>query len=57
MINKTRKFAIQEAYEKGYEDGLRSASISDINWEEQNRLRQQWLQDNPDAKYEGWMSI
>jgi hypothetical protein len=57
MINKTRKFAIQEAYEKGYEDGLRSVSISDINWEEQNKLRQQWLQDNPDAQYEGWMSI
>ena len=57
MINKTRKFAIQEAYEKGYEDGLRSVSISDTNWEEQNKLRQQWLQDNPDAQYEGWMSI
>jgi len=57
MMNKTRKFAIQEAYEKGYEDGLRSVSISDINWEEQNKLRQQWLQDNPDAQYEGWMSI
>jgi hypothetical protein len=57
MINKTRKFAIQEAYEKGYEDGLRSVSDSDINWEEQNKLRQQWLQDNPDAQYEGWMSI
>jgi len=56
-MNKTRKFAIREAYEKGYEDGLKSASISDINWEEQNKLREQWLQDNPDAKYEGWMSI
>ncbi len=56
-MNKTRKFAIREAYEKGYEDGLRSASISDINWEEQNKLRDQWLQDNPDAQYEGWMSI
>ena len=56
-MNKTRKFAIREAYEKGYEDGLKSANNSDINWEEQNRLRQQWLQDNPDAKYEGWMSI
>ena len=30
---------------------------NDIDWEYQNKLREQWLKDNPDAQYEGWMSI
>jgi len=30
---------------------------TDICWPHQNQLREQWLKDNPDAKYEGWMSI
>jgi hypothetical protein len=30
---------------------------TDICWPYQNQLREQWLEDNPDAKYEGWMSI
>ena len=30
---------------------------NDLNWKEQNKLRQQWILDNPDAEYEGWMSI
>jgi len=30
---------------------------NEIDWEYQNQLREQWLKDNPDAKYEGWMSI
>ena len=29
----------------------------DINWEYQNQLREQWLKDNPEAKYIGWTSI
>ena len=29
----------------------------EINWIYQNQLREQWLLDNPDAQYEGWMSI
>ena len=29
----------------------------DIDWEYQNQLREQWLKDNPDATYIGWMSI
>jgi len=57
MIRKTRKFAVQEAYEKGYLDGLVASKAYEINWEEQNKLREQWLRDNPDAEYEGWMSI
>ena len=28
-----------------------------INWAYQNHLREQWLVDNPEAEYEGWMSI
>jgi hypothetical protein len=28
-----------------------------INWAYQNELRKQWLIDNPDAQYIGWMSI
>ena len=30
---------------------------TDINWAYQNALREQWLLDNPDAQYIGWMSI
>jgi hypothetical protein len=28
-----------------------------IDWKKQNDLREQWLKDNPDAGYIGWMSI
>jgi hypothetical protein len=28
-----------------------------INWAYQTELRKQWLLDNPDAQYIGWMSI
>lgn len=28
-----------------------------IDWAYQNQLRKQWLMDNPNAQYEGWMSI
>ena len=31
--------------------------MSDIDWAYQNKLRQQWLIDNPEAKYGGWVSI
>jgi hypothetical protein len=27
------------------------------DWAKQNKLRQEWLVANPDAEYEGWMSI
>ena len=30
---------------------------NDIDWAYQNALREQWLKDNPDAGYIGWMSI
>ena len=33
------------------------AENTDIDWEHQNKLREQWLLDNPDAQYIGWMSI
>ncbi len=28
-----------------------------INWIHQNKLREQWVVDNPNAQYIGWMSI
>jgi hypothetical protein len=30
---------------------------NEIDWQYQNQLRQQWLMDNPEAEYQGWMSI
>ncbi len=33
------------------------AENTDIDWAYQNKLREQWLLDNPDAQYTGWMSI
>ena len=29
----------------------------EINWQLQNQLKEKWHLDNPDAAYEGWMSI
>jgi len=31
--------------------------MSDIDWAHQNKLREQWLIDNPEATYLGWVSI
>jgi len=31
--------------------------MSDIDWAHQNKLREQWLIDNPEATYGGWVSI
>ena len=31
--------------------------MTDIDWPAQNKLREQWLVDNPDAEYLGWVSI
>jgi hypothetical protein len=33
------------------------SEASDIDWEYQNKLRQEWLAANPDAEYPGWTSI
>jgi hypothetical protein len=30
---------------------------TDINWALQNKLREEWLANNPDAQYMGWVSI
>jgi len=32
-------------------------ATNDILWNNQNKLREQWHIDNPDAEYVGWMSI
>ena len=56
-MHKTIKIALLEAYEKGYEEGLKAGTSSNTNWEEQNKMREHWLLDNPDAGYIGWMSI
>lgn len=29
----------------------------EVDWVHQNRLKEQWHRDNPNAQYEGWMSI
>jgi len=33
------------------------SASTDINWAYQNKLRDQWLLDNPNSQYIGWMSI
>ena len=30
---------------------------SDIDWAMQNQLRREWLANNPDSEYPGWLSI
>jgi hypothetical protein len=37
--------------------GWQVSESTDIDWDYQNKLRKQWLQDNPDSQYIGWMSI
>jgi hypothetical protein len=36
---------------------IQTENNRDIDWEYQNQLREQWLKDNPEAKYIGWTSI
>jgi hypothetical protein len=38
-------------------DGLRMAEATAEDWAKQNALHKQWLIDNPNAQYIGWMSI
>ena len=38
-------------------DGVRMAEATAEDWAKQNALHEQWLIDNPDAQYIGWMSI
>jgi len=38
-------------------DGVKMPEATAADWANQNALRQQWLIDNPDAQYIGWMSI
>ena len=37
--------------------GLKVTDDHDIDWDYQNKLREQWLKDNPQAVYIGWTSI
>ena len=39
-------------------NGLKATdNVHDVDWDYQNKLHKQWLLDNPDAQYIGWMSI
>ena len=38
-------------------DGVRMPEATAADWTYQNALRKQWLIDNPDAQYLGWVSI
>jgi len=37
--------------------GWEVSESTNIDWVYQNKLREQWLIDNPDSQYIGWMSI
>jgi hypothetical protein len=37
--------------------GVRMPEATAADWAHQNKLHKQWLIDNPDAQYIGWMSI
>jgi len=39
------------------QDGVRMPEATAEDWAYQNALRKQWLIDNPDAQYIGWVSI
>ena len=32
-------------------------SDNNVDWALQNKLREEWLANNPNAEYQGWMSI
>lgn len=42
---------------QGLRMGWQVSESTDIDWACQNKLREQWLKDNPDSQYIGWMSI
>jgi hypothetical protein len=37
--------------------GVRMPEATAEDWAKQNKLRQEWLANNPDADYIGWTSI
>jgi hypothetical protein len=39
------------------DEGMALVTKNEIDWAYQNKLRQEWLEANPDAKWQGWMSI
>ena len=39
------------------DEGMALVTKNEIDWVYQNKLRQEWLEANPDAKWQGWMSI
>ena len=49
----------QHVYENRNEEicSLCGEPTHDINWQKYNIMNKQWLSDNPDAEYGGWMSI
>jgi hypothetical protein len=38
-------------------DGVKMAEATAEDWALQNKLRDEWLANNPDAQYIGWVSI
>jgi hypothetical protein len=38
-------------------DGVKMPEATAEDWAKQNAMHKQWLIDNPDAQYIGWMSI
>ena len=38
-------------------DGAKMAEATAEDWALQNKLRDEWLANNPDAQYMGWVSI
>ena len=42
---------------QGLRMGWQVSESTDIDWAYQNQLREQWLKDNPDSQYIGWMLI
>ena len=38
-------------------EGMALVDKNEIDWAYQNKLRQEWLDANPDAQYLGWVSI
>ena len=57
VIYKCQEFTVHLGLSSRVVAGVRMPEATAEDWAKQNKLRQEWLANNPDADYIGWTSI